>query len=106
MINCTCVVQEGQSPDLHQDVLKGTLGEFSERAFGQGADIKWVRVPPGSGFTAGEPSTSSVVSMVSNEPLEAPHRELLLRELVDLWVGQTGCSVDEIVAVLADPAQA
>ncbi|MEM1144045.1 MAG: hypothetical protein AAGI88_15815 [Pseudomonadota bacterium] len=37
--------------------------------------------------------------------LAQQHREQMLRELVDLWTAETGRTVDEVVAVVADPAQ-
>ena len=105
MISCTCVVQEGQTPDAHREVMEGALARFTATAFGEDAQVNWIPVAPGNGFTAGQPSTSSVVSMTANEPLDAERREALLRELVAVWTLQTGCTVDEIVAVIADPAE-
>ena len=104
MINCICVVQQGQSPDNRSAELKGLLNHFSSASFGDVAEVAWIPVAPGNGFTAGKPSTSSVVSFTSGEALQPEHRETLLRELVALWTDATGCSVDEIVAVIADPA--
>ena len=106
MIQCTCIVQEGQSPDLHETELREKLTTFAATAFDSEPHFNWVRIPPGNGFTAGKPSTSSVVSMIANRPLSAEHREQHLRELVALWTSTTSSSVDEIVAVIADPANA
>ena len=104
MIHCTCFVQAGQSPDQNHEVLRSALNRFTDEAFGQDARIAWVPVAAGSGFTAGGPSTSSVVSMTAHEALSPSRRESLLRQFVALWTEETGCSVDEIVAVIADPA--
>ena len=103
MISCTCFVQEGQSPDQHRENIQGLLERFTSTSFADQAQIAWIPVAPGNGFTAGAPSTSSVVAMTANEPLEPSRRELLLREFVDLWTAETGCSIDEIVAVISDP---
>lgn len=103
MINCTCVVQEGQSPDLHKREIHGLLDSFSKTSFGEEARITWIPVAAGNGFTAGKPSTSSVVSITANESLNPDRREFLLRELVTLWTDRTGCTIDEIVAVISDP---
>lgn len=103
MINCSCLVQEGQSPDLHGDEMHNLITDFTSRSFGEAAQIKWTVVAKGDGFTAGKPSTSSVISIVSNESLSPIRREELLREFVGLWIDKTGSSVDEIVAVIADP---
>ena len=105
MVNCTCFVQEGQSPDQHRGDIQTLLNTFTSASFGEDAQISWIPVAPGNGFTAGRPSTSSVVSITSNEPLNPERRESLLRQLVALWTENTGCSIDEIVAVISDPVQ-
>lgn len=105
MVNCICFVQEGQSPDLHRGEIQSVLNTFTAASFGENAQISWFQVAAGNGFTAGKPSTSSVVSITSNERLNPERRESLLRKLVTLWTENTGCSVDEIVAVISDPAQ-
>jgi len=104
MINCTCVVQEGQLPDLRKGEMQSILNSFASRSFGQEAQIAWIPVAEGNGFTAGKSSTSSVVSFTAHEQLSPERRDTLLRELVALWTERTGCTVDEIVAVIADPA--
>ena len=103
MINCMCVVQEGQEPDRRKSEILGLLNSFTNSSFGLQAQVSWVPVAAGSGFTAGNPSTSSVVAMTADSPLDSDRRENLLREFVDQWTKQTGCSIDEIVAVISDP---
>ncbi|MEM7097522.1 MAG: hypothetical protein AAF541_04620 [Pseudomonadota bacterium] len=105
MINCTCIVQEGQHPDQSKAKLQRTLNHFTKTAFAEEAQIAWIPVAGGNGFTAGEPSTSSIVSITANAPLTTDRRESLLRELVEIWTDEVRCSVDEIVAVIADPQQ-
>ena len=104
VINCLCVIQEGQAPDQRRDQLGAALGRFTEEHLGAGAEISWLPVAAGNGFTAGEPSTASVISLTALAPLQQSQRETLLRQLVDLWTGETGCSVDDVVAVISDPA--
>ena len=106
MINCLCVIQQGQGPDQQRDELAAALNTYTEAHFADSVQVNWLPVPEGGGFTAGKPSTSSVVSMTANENLPQARRETLLRELVALWTNKTGCSIDEIVAVIADPAAA
>ena len=103
MIHCSCLVQEGQSADRGKDAIQSAVTDFIDQAFGQPADIKWTTVAPGNGFTAGKPSTSSIVSIASPEPLSHQRRESLLREFSSLWTSRTGDSTDEIVAVISDP---
>jgi len=104
MIHSTCLVQAGQISGETEAALRNQLAEFAQRAFAAPAQINWIVVPVGSGFTAGKPSTSSVVSMRSTAPLEQTTREALLRELSDVWMAETNCSHDELVAVISDPA--
>lgn len=103
MIRCMCLVQEGQTPEKKQAPLQRILNDFSERAFGQPANIIWTTVPARSGFTAAEPSTSSIVSMTAAQPIEQETRATMLSELCDIWMRETGCSLNEIVAVINDP---
>lgn len=106
MINCLCVIQEQQGPDQNRDRLAAELNQYTNTHLEDSAQVNWVTVPKGSGFTAGKPSTSSVVSLTAPAPLTQERREELLKQLVDMWTTQTGCSVDEIVAVIADPEAA
>ena len=104
MIQCLCVIQEGQQADNMRGELATALDQYGQKFLGDAVQVNWVPVPRGGGFTAGKPSTSSVLSMTAGEPLQQENRETLLRELVALWTDHTGCDVDEVVAVLADPA--
>ncbi|MEM9670215.1 MAG: hypothetical protein AAF950_14930 [Pseudomonadota bacterium] len=103
MVMCNCIVQAGQIPADTEAALKSKLNGFTQRAFGEPAQINWVAIPEKSGFTATKPSTSSIVSMRAPKPMEQPKREALLRELGDLWTAETKCSLDEVVSVIADP---
>ena len=104
MIQAVCMVQEGQIPPQTEENLRSGLGVFSEKAFGEPVEIQWVTIPERSGFTAGKPSTSSIVSVTSNKVLERPERKALLMELCDFWMAETKCSLDEVVGVINDPA--
>ncbi|MEM7459846.1 MAG: hypothetical protein AAF331_10315, partial [Pseudomonadota bacterium] len=84
-------------------VLRSNLSAFAERQFGAPAEINWLAIPERSGFTAGAPSTSVVVSMRSPEPISKADREPMLRELCDIWTRETKCSLNEIVGVISDP---
>lgn len=106
MTVCNCIVQEGRISADQEALLKSGIDDLARRAFGSEAEISWLVIPRGNGFTAGEPTAASVVSLRANEPLEQPRRVALLKELCDFWIGQTGCSIDEFVGVIADPQQA
>lgn len=105
MINCFCVVQAGQGPDADQAALQQALQGFTREHLGGPAEITWLTVPEGCGFTAGKPSTSSVVSITAGEALDQSRRIALLHALSDLWMERTGCSADELVAVVNDPRE-
>lgn len=106
MINCLCVIQQGQEPDRKREELAEALNDYGHKHLEDSVAVSWLPVPAGNGYTAAQPSTSSVVSLTANQPLAQERREGLLRELVALWTKETGCSIDEIVAVIADPAAA
>ena len=93
MINALCVIQEGQGPDQQRDQLASVLSQFTEEHLGDSMNVNWLPVAAGSGFTAGKPSSSSVLSLTANEPLTQQRREQILRDLVSLWTQQTGAVV-------------
>ncbi len=105
MVTCVCIVQAGQAPDRNKSELIAALEDFSSRSFGERADVSWMPVSEGNGFTAYSSSTSSVVSFTVNAALEQSARVALLTELSTLWIDGTGCSSDELVAVINDPQQ-
>lgn len=103
MIRSTCLVQAGQISAETEAALRAGLDAFTQRAFGAPADIGWTAIPQGGGFTARKPSTTSVVAIRADAPLEQKRREALLNELCDLWIRETNCSHDEVVGVISDP---
>ena len=90
----------------NQTDIKRLLNDFSERAFGNSADIIWIEVPKTNGFTAGGPSTSSIVSLTALEPVAQDRRTELLTDLCAVWSGATGCSINEVVGIINDPQAA
>ena len=98
-----CIVQEGQISSETETALKGRLIDFSKEAFGESAIFNWLVVPARSGFTAGEPSTCSFVLALSNQVLDKKSRTKLLRDICEIWMDETGCSLDEVVAAIGDP---
>ncbi|MEM6900524.1 MAG: hypothetical protein AAF583_12215 [Pseudomonadota bacterium] len=103
MIACNCVVQAGQISAESEAVLRRNLSDFAERRLGAPAEINWIAVPERSGFTAGNPSTSSVISLRAPQPVAQADREPLLRELCDIWTSETKCTLNEVVGVISDP---
>lgn len=98
MSNCICLVQEGQISDACQTALKAGIKDIVvSNELGSDVNIAWIVVPKGQGWTAGKPSTSSVVTLMA-PPIEQSHREQILTTMCDLWTNQTGCHINEIIA--------
>ncbi len=102
MTLCGCIIQEGKIPESKIELLERGLTEISSRYFGTSADIAWTTVAPGNGWTAGEPSSTSLVVMYVPPGLDQAVRTTLLEAICDLWTGNTGCSISEIVATARD----
>ncbi len=103
MIRCVCLVQRGQKPDQLEATLKSALEAFCARSFGEIPKVNWIRIAPGSGFTAAQPSTSSIVSICAPQAVTQERRAELLGEICELWMDETRCSMNEIMAVVSDP---
>lgn len=103
MTETMCLVQHGQISGAQEERLRAETSAFAERHFGAPAQIDWITVPEGSGFTEGEPSTSVLVTMRSDRALSPSEREPLLCELGDIWRAHAARSPDEVVTVISDP---
>jgi hypothetical protein len=100
-----CIIQEGQTAQQRQELLAGGLRRIGQESFGDdptACEISWIVVKRGFGWTAGEPSTSSIV--VRSVPVGLPldQRETFMRKVCDLWEKETGCSINEIVVTAWD----
>lgn len=102
MIPVMCIVQEGQVPEEQERRLRVEICAFVQRSFQQLADIDWVVVPRGSGFTAAMTSTAIITTMRSNRLLEDDERTSLLKELSRICRIVTGRSKDEVVTAIRD----
>ena len=103
MIPFTCIVQAGQVSADEEVTLRRELETMSQRTFDDTAHINWITVPENSGFTAGKPSTSVLVSLQSSTPLEQSDRTAMLSELCGICMNVTGRSTNEVVASVSDP---
>lgn len=103
MIQCLCMVQQGQISEAQQAVLRAETSAFAERRFGSAPAIQWVEVPEGCGFTEAKPSTSVLISMNADRSLAPSEREPLLRELGDIWIEHAKRGPNEVVTVISDP---
>ncbi|BFM17003.1 hypothetical protein R50073_31860 [Maricurvus nonylphenolicus] len=100
MTFCICLLQEGQIPE---DTVK-QLGEGLEdivvrNGLGEKLDISWVKIPKGEGWTAGQLSTSSIVTLMA-PPIEQDLRVDVLNAICNLWTDKTDCHINEIIATV------
>lgn len=102
-----CLIQEGQVAEQRREALAKGLKQIGREAFGDdpaATEISWIVVKKDFAWTAGEPSTSSLVIRSVPVGFAFDRREAFLREVCDLWADETGCSIDEIVATAWDGA--
>ena len=105
MARYACIVQQGQEPERQKDILAEGLKKLGQRMFGddpEETEIQWITYGEGYAWTAGEPSTSSIVVRSVPVGLADDKREQFMRSVCDLWVAETGCSVNEIIASAFD----
>lgn len=105
MPDYVCMIQKGQPPHEKRVELESGLRRIAKHAFGDDPDaisFRWTVFDEGFAFTAGEPSTSSIV--IRSVPVGFPddERESFLRSVCDLWQEVAGCTKDEIVATAWD----
>ncbi len=102
MILCGCMVQEAQISSHQIDELETGLSQITSRFFAMPAATSWTTVATGDGWTAGAPSSTSLVVMYVPQGLDQDTRTSLLQAICDLWSQITGCSINEIVATARD----
>lgn len=105
MPDYACIIQEGQAPERKKPELEQGLRRIGRELLGDaesGVEIRWDSVPEGFGFTAGVPSTSSLVIRSVPVGYPAAEREAFLTRVGDLWAEVVGCTKDEIVVTAFD----
>lgn len=105
MADYVCMIQEGQEADRKRDALAEGLVKIGRECFGDdpgATEIRWVVIKPGYAWTAGEPSTSSIIIRSVPVGLELEPREAFMRKVGALWERESGCTQDEIVITAWD----
>ncbi len=102
MIACGCMIQEGRITPAQIESLETGLSGISSQYFDLPATTVWTTVAAGNGWTAGEPSSTSIVVMYVPPGLAQERRTRLLESICSLWSDVTGCSINEIVATARD----
>jgi hypothetical protein len=106
MTICICLIQEGQISDSVRTKLERGISAVSQTYnISNEVNFAWVAIPKGDGWTAGKPSTSSVVTLHA-PPLEQATREKILSELCEVWTRESGCHINEIVFSVMSPTAA
>ncbi len=101
----SCIIQEGQAADRATQALESGLRRLGRDFFEDEPDdvgIQWTRHAPGWAWTAGEPSTSSIVVRSVPVGFDDDRRAEFLHAVCDLWVETTGCSANEVVVTAFD----
>lgn len=107
-MNFMCLVQQGSVAAPVRQRLEAGLSLLARREFPQSGDAAfvWMEIAPGCGFTAGEPSAASIAAAVVPAGTAKETRVRFLSDLCELWVRETGCHIDDIVASAFDEGAA
>jgi hypothetical protein len=105
MAQYACIIQEGQTPEGKQAELADGLRRIGRERLGdpaEGAEISWIAIRRGFGFSAGAPSTASLV--VRSVPVGFPdaERHAFMTSVCELWRDVTGCTAEEIMVTALD----
>jgi phenylpyruvate tautomerase PptA (4-oxalocrotonate tautomerase family) len=99
------ILPEGVVPGALRGDLAAGLSRLYARLLAVPAGeigVDFTELPRGRFFTAGKPSTSSIIAgtVPAGTPNELRHR--LLAEITALWCESTGCTPHEVVVTAAD----
>jgi len=105
MLLSTCMVQEGQLPtDEQRDELEHALKTVVRDHVGPKARlaVAWMTIPKGSAYSAGKPSTSSLVQVGVPDGFNQSAREALMHDVNDRWCAITGQTPFELLVGAMD----
>lgn len=105
MASYQCIVQEGLVGAGLRARLGRGLARLDADTFGLSKDagtVEFVEIRRGSGFTAGEASTTSIVYAVLPDGCPTETRKRLMASVCEIWYETTGCSPDGLVVFTAD----
>lgn len=105
MPHYACMVQEGQAAARARDRLAEGLTRLAAETFGDTPDdveIRWITIKKGFGFTAGKPSTSSLIARSVPPGFDDARRAAFMADVSGLWQDVTGCAADEVVVTTLD----
>ena len=105
-INYTCIVQEGVVPDDLRVRLAAEIKRISASVLNiaeDGIELEYYEVRHGFGFRGGEVSTTSTVGGQLTEAIDQETRVDLMTQIMNMWMAETGCEVDEFLVSVRDP---
>ena len=105
-INYTCIVQEGIVPDDQRAKLAAEIRRISATVLEideDGIGVEYYEVRHGFGFRGGEVSTTSTVRGQLTEAIDQETRVDLMTQILNMWMSETGCDVDELLVSARDP---
>ena len=100
----TCMVQEGRLSDDQKAKLEGALKTAIREHVGADAKlaVAWMTIPPGSGYSAGKPSTSSLVQLSVPDGFPQRSRAALMHEVSERWCAVSDQSKFELMVSVPD----
>lgn len=105
-INYTCIVQEGIVPDNLRVKLAAEIRRISASVLNiaeDGIEVEYHEIRHGFAFRGGEVSTTSTVRGQLTEALDQETRVDLMTRIMNMWMAETGCKVDEFMVSARDP---
>jgi len=107
-MNVMCLVQQGSLTSTMRARLEAGLTALASREFPgrSAATFAWMEIAPGCAFTAGESSKTSIAAATVPAGTVKEARARFLAGICDLWVRETGCHIDDIVASAFDDGAA
>lgn len=105
-ISYTCIVQEGIVPDDLRVKLADNIRRISASALNiaeDGIDVEYHEIRHGFAFRGGEVSTTSTIRGQLTEAIEQDIRVDLMTQIMNMWLAETGCGVDEFMVSARDP---
>jgi phenylpyruvate tautomerase PptA (4-oxalocrotonate tautomerase family) len=101
------ILHEGVAPEGMRPALAAGIRRTYAALFAVPADavaVDFTELSRGRFFTAGRPSTSSIVAGTVPAGTSTAQRHRLLSEITTLWCETTGCTPHEIVVSAGDAA--
>lgn len=104
----TCMVQEGQFSAEQRVALEAALKAVAKQHVGSDATlaVAWRPVPKGSGYSAGKPSTSSLVQLSVPDGFGQASREAIMHDVNERWCAITGQTPYQLMVSVPDQSAA